>query len=85
MSHSKQNRREFLEKVTLGVAGAGAAVSGSALTARPQRPPAVKCLIARWAAAAKRFRCWAWAAITSACRATSRKAFALSAPPSTTA
>ena len=35
MSHSKQNRREFLEKVTLGVAGAGAAVSGSALTALP--------------------------------------------------
>ncbi len=35
MSDSKQNRREFLEKVTLGVAGAGAAVSGSALTALP--------------------------------------------------
>ena len=35
MSHSKQNRREFLEKVTLGVAGAGAAVSGNALTALP--------------------------------------------------
>ena len=35
MSHSKQNRREFLEKVTLGVAGAGAAASGSALTALP--------------------------------------------------
>ena len=28
----------------------------------------MKCLIARWAAAAKRFRCWAWAAITSACQ-----------------
>src|SRR5271157_4365546 len=35
MSDSKQNRREFLEKVTLGVAGAGAAVSGSVLTAMP--------------------------------------------------
>jgi len=35
MSHSKQNRREFLEKVTLGVAGAGVAVSGNALTALP--------------------------------------------------
>ena len=33
MSHSKQNRREFLEKVALGVAGAGIAASGSALTA----------------------------------------------------
>jgi predicted aldo/keto reductase-like oxidoreductase len=35
MSHAKQNRREFLENLTLGVAGAGAAVSGSALTALP--------------------------------------------------
>jgi predicted aldo/keto reductase-like oxidoreductase len=35
MSHSKQNRREFLEKVTLGVAGASAAVSGTALSALP--------------------------------------------------
>jgi predicted aldo/keto reductase-like oxidoreductase len=35
MSHAKQNRREFLEKVTLGVAGAGAAVSGNALAAPP--------------------------------------------------
>ena len=35
MSHSKQNRREFLEKVTLGVAGASAAVSGSGLAAVP--------------------------------------------------
>ncbi|MGO8817702.1 MAG: aldo/keto reductase [Terriglobia bacterium] len=33
MSHAKQNRREFLEKMALGVAGAGIAVSGSALTA----------------------------------------------------
>lgn len=31
MSHSKQNRREFLENVTLGVAGVGAAVSASTL------------------------------------------------------
>src|SRR5579862_1090015 len=31
MSHSKQNRREFLEKVTLGVAGASVAVSASTL------------------------------------------------------
>ena len=35
MSHSKQNRREFLEKVTLGVAGAGAAVSSNILTVLP--------------------------------------------------
>jgi predicted aldo/keto reductase-like oxidoreductase len=35
MSHSKQNRREFLEKVTLGVAGASAGVSGSSLAALP--------------------------------------------------
>ncbi len=35
MSQSRQNRREFLEKVTLGVAGAGAAISGSTLTALP--------------------------------------------------
>jgi aryl-alcohol dehydrogenase-like predicted oxidoreductase len=35
MSASKQNRREFLERMTLGVAGAGAAVSASALAARP--------------------------------------------------
>ena len=35
MSHSKQNRREFLEKVTLGVAGASAAASGNILTALP--------------------------------------------------
>jgi predicted aldo/keto reductase-like oxidoreductase len=35
MSDSKQNRREFLETVTLGVAGAGAAVSGNALGALP--------------------------------------------------
>lgn len=35
MSQSKQNRREFLEKVTLGVAGAGAAVSGITSTSLP--------------------------------------------------
>ena len=35
MSHSMQNRREFLENVTLGVAGAGVAASGSALAALP--------------------------------------------------
>ena len=35
MSHSTQNRREFLEKMTLSVAGAGAAVSGNALAASP--------------------------------------------------
>jgi predicted aldo/keto reductase-like oxidoreductase len=35
MSYSKQNRREFLEKVTLGVAGASAAASGNALPALP--------------------------------------------------
>lgn len=35
MSHAKQNRREFLEKVTLGVAGAGVAASGNALGALP--------------------------------------------------
>jgi len=35
MDSTKQNRREFLEKVTLGVAGAGAAISGNALTAPP--------------------------------------------------
>jgi predicted aldo/keto reductase-like oxidoreductase len=33
MSHPKQNRREFLEKVALGVAGAGITASGSTLTA----------------------------------------------------
>jgi len=33
MSHSRQNRREFLEKVTLGVAGVGAAVSGTTVPA----------------------------------------------------
>lgn len=32
MSHSMQNRREFMEKVALGVAAAGAAVPGSVLT-----------------------------------------------------
>jgi hypothetical protein len=31
MSHSKQNRREFLGKVTLGVASVSAAVSGNTL------------------------------------------------------
>src|ERR1019366_7403634 len=31
MSHSKQNRREFLETVTLGVAGVGAAASAATL------------------------------------------------------
>jgi predicted aldo/keto reductase-like oxidoreductase len=35
MDSTKQNRREFLEKVTLGVATAGAAVSTSVLTALP--------------------------------------------------
>ena len=35
MSCAKQNRREFLEKMTLGVAGAGAAVSASALASLP--------------------------------------------------
>jgi predicted aldo/keto reductase-like oxidoreductase len=40
MSHSIQNRREFLEGVTLSVAGAGAATSGAALGAVP--PPAAK-------------------------------------------
>ena len=35
MSHPMQNRREFLENVTLGVAGAGVAASGSALGASP--------------------------------------------------
>jgi predicted aldo/keto reductase-like oxidoreductase len=38
MKPSKQNRREFLEKVTLGVAGAGAAASGNLLTAHPAPP-----------------------------------------------
>ena len=35
MSHAKQNRREFLEHVTLGVAGASAAVSANVLGALP--------------------------------------------------
>jgi len=35
MSYSKQNRREFLEKVSFGVAGAGAVVSGNVMTAVP--------------------------------------------------
>jgi predicted aldo/keto reductase-like oxidoreductase len=35
MSCTKHNRREFLEKVTLGVAGAGAAISASTLAALP--------------------------------------------------
>jgi predicted aldo/keto reductase-like oxidoreductase len=35
MSSWKQNRREFLEKVTLGVAGAGAVLSGNALCTLP--------------------------------------------------
>jgi predicted aldo/keto reductase-like oxidoreductase len=35
MSNSKQNRREFLGKVTLSVAGAGAAVSGGVLSGQP--------------------------------------------------
>jgi len=35
MSFTKHNRREFLEKVALGVAGAGAAVSASAFAALP--------------------------------------------------
>jgi aryl-alcohol dehydrogenase-like predicted oxidoreductase len=35
MGHSEQNRREFLEKLTLGVAGVGAAVSGNALSTLP--------------------------------------------------
>lgn len=35
MSASKQNRREFLEKVTLGVAGAGAALSAGTLASPP--------------------------------------------------
>jgi predicted aldo/keto reductase-like oxidoreductase len=38
MSEAKQNRREFLEKVALGVAGAGAATSGNALMAMPAAP-----------------------------------------------
>jgi predicted aldo/keto reductase-like oxidoreductase len=38
MSHAQQNRREFLEKLALGVAGVGAAASASGknLKARPQ-------------------------------------------------
>ena len=39
MSCSRQNRREFLEKVTLSVAGASAAVTGSVLTG-PAAPAA---------------------------------------------
>ncbi len=35
MSHSKQNRRQFLEEVSAGVAGVSAAVSGKVLAARP--------------------------------------------------
>ena len=35
MSHSKQNRREFLGKMALGVAEARASVPGSALSAPP--------------------------------------------------
>jgi predicted aldo/keto reductase-like oxidoreductase len=35
MGPSKQNRRKFLETVTLGMAGAGAAVSANVLTALP--------------------------------------------------
>jgi predicted aldo/keto reductase-like oxidoreductase len=36
MNSAKQNRREFLEKVTLGVAGASAVVSANALAALPR-------------------------------------------------
>ena len=36
MGHSKQNRREFLEKVALGVAGAGAAASATTLIPQPR-------------------------------------------------
>jgi aryl-alcohol dehydrogenase-like predicted oxidoreductase len=39
MKPTKQNRREFLEKVTLGVAGAGAAASGNLLNAQPEPAP----------------------------------------------
>jgi predicted aldo/keto reductase-like oxidoreductase len=35
MDHAKQNRREFLERVTLGVAGASAAVSANVFAAMP--------------------------------------------------
>ena len=68
MSHSKQNRREFLEKLTLGVAGASAAALAPPLVAPSAAPPRVRCPIARWAEAGKRFHCWASAAITSAIR-----------------
>lgn len=37
MSNSKQNRREFLEKVAISVAGAGAVASGEGLTAAPAK------------------------------------------------
>jgi predicted aldo/keto reductase-like oxidoreductase len=38
MDHAKQNRREFLERVTLGVAGASAAVSANVFAAMPAVP-----------------------------------------------
>jgi predicted aldo/keto reductase-like oxidoreductase len=38
MSHSTQNRREFLERVTLSVAGATALASGESLRAEPASP-----------------------------------------------
>ncbi len=38
MSSTKQNRREFLEQVTIGMAGAGAALSGDALGAPAGAP-----------------------------------------------
>lgn len=37
MSNSKQNRREFLEKVAISVAGAGAVASGEGLSAPPAK------------------------------------------------
>jgi hypothetical protein len=39
MKSPKQNRREFLGKMTLGVAGAGAAASGNLLNAQPVPAP----------------------------------------------
>ncbi len=39
MGHSEQNRREFLENVALGVAGAGAAASANVLTGMPADAP----------------------------------------------
>ena len=84
MRSTKQNRREFLEKVTLGIAGASAAISGNVLAATAAVASG-EMPYRTLGRSGEKVSLLGLAGFTSASSATSRKAFASSARPSTTA